>query len=235
MTDRLRWDESLTQGSRDPGLLRDPLRLAVVAGTIVFIVGALLPWAEGMIGFLPVFYGGGLDPTADGFFLAIVGAVLLFFVRDHGFVEATDGPKRWAPMLIALAGVVLWLVGSQSSATAIRRWEGDDGTGSLALGYWIAGAGVVTAAVAATIAAVRRRPGEGPIRLPHPRLPGRGDVEGVLGAVGAVVGAVAGAVGALALFDPISVIVPLLFFGTLGLIFGQFAGQSIGARLRPRG
>lgn len=234
MTDKLRWDPGLTERPHDPGLLRDPLRLAVVAGTMVFIVGSLLPWAEGMIGFLPVFYGGGLDPTADGFFLAILGAVLLFFVRDRGFVEAEDGPRRWAPMLIAIGGVVLWIVGSQSGATAIRRWEGDDGSGSLALGYWAAGIGVVTAAIAATIAALRRRPGEGAIRLPRPRLPGRSDVEGLLGAAGALVGMVVGVLGALAVFDPISVIVPLLFFGALGLIFGQFAGQSIGERLRRR-
>lgn len=232
MTDRLRWDERLTERRRGPGLLRDPLRLALVAGTLVLIAGALLPWAEGMIGLLPVAYGGGLDPTADGLFAAIVGAVLLFFVRDRGFIEAVEGPRRWAPMVIGLACLGLWLVGAQSAGNAIRRWEGDDGTGSLAPGYWIAGVGAVAVAIAGTIAALRRRPGEPAVRMPLPRRPRRSDIETVAAAAGAVLGAIAGSVGALLLFDPVTVGVPLLFFGMLGLVFGAFAGQSTGERLR---
>ena len=61
-------------------------------------VGALLPWAEGMVGLLPVRFGG-FDGAADGLILAGFAIVALLFARSPDFMNAVDGARRWAPLL----------------------------------------------------------------------------------------------------------------------------------------
>lgn len=231
MTDRLRWDESLTESRRGRALLRDPLRLALIVGAVVMAIGAMMPWAEGMVGLLPVRFGG-FDGAADGLILATLGLVLIGMAWKDDFLEAVDGARRWAPMLIGLACIALWLLGRQSAEIAIRHWEDDDGRGSLVVGYWIAGAGVLACAIAASIASLRRRPGETGFPVPRPRMPRRDDIESIAAAVGAITGAALGGFAVVNLFDSPALGVPLLFFVTLGLVFGAFAGQSVGRRLR---
>jgi hypothetical protein len=234
MTNPFRWDPSLTERRTDKPLVRDPLRLALLVGALVITIGAFLPWAEGMIGLLPVRFGG-FDGAADGLTLATLGGVLILMAWKGDFLEAHDGARRWAPMLIGLACIALWLLGRQSAEITISHWENDDGSGSLVVGYWIAGAGVIAVAIAGSVASLRRRPGETRIPLPRPRLPRRDDIESLSAGVGAVAGAVIGAVATLNLFESPAVGVPLLFFGFLGFVFGGFAGQSVGRRLRLRG
>lgn len=231
MTNPFRWDPSLTERRTGRRLVRDPLRLGLLVGAAVMIVGAVMPWAEGMVGLLAVRFGG-FDGAADGLIMATLGGVLVVMAWKDDLLEAVDGAPRWAPMLIGLACVALWLLGRQSAELRIRSWEDDDGSGSMVIGYWIAGLGVAAVALVGSIASLRRRPNETGLPLPRPRLPRRDDVEGLAAAVGAILGAVAGGAAALSLFASPAVGVPLLFFGFLGLVFGGFAGQSIGRRLR---
>lgn len=49
----LRWDPELTKSERGPSILRDPLRAGLAAAGIALMVGSLLPWAEGTVGFQP--------------------------------------------------------------------------------------------------------------------------------------------------------------------------------------
>lgn len=231
MTDRLRWDESLTESRRGRALLRDPLRLALIVGAVVMAIGAMMPWAEGMVGLLPVRFGG-FDGAADGLILATLGLVLVFIGRNRDFLDAVDGARRWAPMLIGLACVALWLLGRQSSEIAISHWEEDDGSGSLVIGWWIAGIGALAVAIVGSIAPLRLRPGETRPPVPRPRMPRRDDIESLSAAAGAIVGALLAGIAALNLFPSAAVGVPLLFFGALGFVFGGFVGQSLGQRLR---
>lgn len=231
MTDRLRWDESLTGKQRGRGLLRDPLRLGLVIAAVVTVVGAVMPWAEGRVGFLPVRFGG-FDGAADGLILATLGLVLLFVYRNRDFLDAIDGARRWAPMLIGLSCVALWLLGRQSAEIAISHWVEDDGSGSLVVGWWIAGVGAIAVALLGSIATLRLRPGESRTPTPRPRVPRREQIVSVSAGVGAVLGAIVGGTAALNLFPPQAVGVALMFFAALGLVFGGFAGQSVGERLR---
>ena len=141
VTDRLRWDPSLTTARSGRPIYRDPLRLALAVGAAIMFVGALLPWAEGRIGFLPKRFGG-LDGAADGLILATLGFVLIVIARSQDFLEAPDGGRRWTPMLIGVVCVGIWLLGRQQAEQAIAAWEDDDGSGTLVMGYWVAGIGV---------------------------------------------------------------------------------------------
>jgi hypothetical protein len=233
VTNPFRWDPSLTERRTGRPLVRDPLRLGLLVGAAVMIVGAFLPWAEGMLGFLQVRFGG-FDGAADGLIMATLGGILVLMAWRDDFLEAVDGAQRWSPMLIGLACVALWLLGRQSAELRILSWEEDDGSGSIVAGYWIAGLGVAAVAVVGSIASLRRRPGETGVPLPRPRMPRRDDVESVAAVMGAILGAIAGGAAALNLFASPAVGVPLLFFGFLGFVFGGLAGQSVGRRLRLR-
>jgi hypothetical protein len=63
-------------------------------------------------------------------------------------------------------------------------------------------------------------------------MPRLDDIESIAAAAGAVIGAIAAGAATLALFNPVSVVVPLLFFGFIGLALGSIGGRSVGARLR---
>jgi hypothetical protein len=231
MTDRLRWKPSLREHGRDRPLLRDPLRLGLLVGALVMAIGAFLPWAEGMIGFLRVQFGG-FEGASDGLILVTFGLVVMFIARDRESLDASEGPRRWAPMLIGLVCVAVWLVAGRSAEITISHWKNDDGTGSLVAGYWITGIGAVAVAIVGSIAALRPHEGETASPLPRPRMPRLDDIESIAAAAGAVIGAIAAGAATLALFNPVSVVVPLLFFGFIGLALGSIGGRSVGARLR---
>jgi hypothetical protein len=230
VTDRLRWDPELTKAGRGHSLLRDPVRAALAAGSVIMAVGSLMPWAQGLIGLQPVAFGG-LDGAADGLIMFTLAIVLVLIARNPGFLEAPDGGRRWAPMLIGLACVCLWLLGRQSAEIEIGRWENDDGSGSLQPGYWIAGAGVILVAIAGSIASLRRHEGESGSPLSLVRMPRSSDVVPLATAVGAIAGLVGGGVLALNLFSAVTVGAPIVFFGAIGVVIGLSAGRRIGRLL----
>lgn len=227
MTDRLRWDPSLTTVRTGRPIYRDPLRLTLAVGAAIMIVGAFLPWAEGMIGFLPVRFGG-LDGAADGLILATLGFVLLVIARSRDFLDAPDGGRRSVPMLIGLVCFGLWLLGRQTAEMEIAAWEDDDGSGSIAMGYWIAGVGVVVVAIVGTFTSLRHRDGETSSLTSLLRMPRRTDLASLGAMLGGVAGAIAAGAGALALFPPQAVGAPLLFFAAIGFVLGAYAGRRVG-------
>jgi len=232
MTENLRWDPELTTDPHGRSLFRDPVRAGLVVGATVMAIGAFMPWAEGHVGFLPKQFGG-LDGAADGLIMSGFAIVLLVIARSPDFLESADGARRWAPMLIGLACLALWLLGRQQAEMAIHSWEEDSGGGALSIGWWVAGVGTLIVAVAGSTASLRRRPGEAKVSIGAMGLarPRRSAIRPISAAIGGTVGVVAGAAFALAVFPPITVGAPMVFFGGVGLVFGSFAGSSIGRRL----
>lgn len=230
MTDRLRWDPEMTRVRRGRKLLREPLPTALAIGAVILIVGAFLPWAQGMIGLLPVAFGG-MDGAADGLILATLALVLLLLAWKDDFEEPIGGIRRWLPLSIGLLCIGIWVLGWQSAHLAISHWEDDDGRGSIVPGYWLAGIGVAIVAVVGTIVTLRPRTGEPRIPLPTPRTPTRTDLPAIGGVLGGVIGVLVLAAATIALFEPIAVGIPLLFFGTIGAIVGVSWGRALGRRL----
>ena len=230
MTDRLRWDPALTTAETGRPLYRDPLRLGLTVGAAIMMVGALLPWAEGQVGLLIVRFGG-LEGAYDGLILATLGLVLLLIARSRDFLDAPDGGRRWAPMLIGLVCLGIWLLGRQQAEQAIAAWEDDDGSGSLVTGYWITGGGVLLVLIIGSFASLRHHEGETSSATSFLRKPRRSDAPALGATLGSIAGAIAGAQAALALFPPVAVGAPLLFFAGIGFVVGAWAGRRVASVL----
>jgi hypothetical protein len=231
MTDRLRWDPAMTEVRRGRRLFREPLPTALAAGAVVLLVGSFMPWAQGMIGLLPVAFGG-LDGAADGLILATLAFVLLLLAWKEDFSEPIGGIRRWLPLVIGVICLGLWVLGWQSANLAIAHWQEDDGRGSIVAGYWVAGLGVAIVTVVGAIVTLRPRQGEPRMPIPEPRMARRDDIPVVGGWLGGAVGAVLLGAAAIALFQPVSVGIPLLFFGAIGAIVGVAWGRSLGRLAR---
>src|SRR5688500_2852374 len=156
MTDRLRWDPGMTEVRRGRKLFREPLPTALAIGAVILMIGARLPWAQGMIGFLPVSVGG-MDGAADGLLLATLALVLLLLAWTDAFTEPIGGIRRWLPLVVGLICVGIWVLGWQSANLAISRWADDDGGGSIVAGYWVAGVGVAIVTIAGAVITLRPR------------------------------------------------------------------------------
>lgn len=200
-------------------------------GAAVMFVGALLPWAEGRIGFLPVKFGG-LDGAADGLILATLAFVMLLIARSHDFLEAPDGGRRWAPMLIGLVCLGIWLLGRQQAEQAIAAWVDYDGSGSIVTGWWVAGAGVLIIAVVGSFTSLRHHEGETSSPTSLLRLPRTSDLAPLGATLGALAGAIGGGSAAVAIFPPTAVGAPLVFFAGFGFVVGAYAGRRLGTGLR---
>jgi hypothetical protein len=227
VTDRLRWDPRLTKIRSGKPLRRDRVRLALVIGAVITAIGAMLPWAEGRIGFLRVAFGG-MDGAADGLILGTLALVLILIARNPGFIEAPDAGRRWAPMIIGLVCVGLWLLGRQRAEIEIAHWTEDDGSGSIVGGFWLAGLGVAIVAVAGSYASLRTHEGETSSATSFVRMPRRSDAIPLLTWLGGIAGLVGGVLLALAIFPPVTVGAPIVFFAGIGLVAGAFAGRSLG-------
>lgn len=231
MSDRLRWDPNLTTARTGRPFHRDPLRLGLAIGGAIMMVGGFLPWAEGRIGFLDVRFGG-LDGAADGLILSTFGLILLIIARSRDFLEAPDGGRRWTPMLVGLASLGIWLLGRRRAELSIAGWEDDDGTGSIVVGWWVAGIGVLLAAVVGSFASLRHHEGETSSPMSLLRWPRPSDF-GPLGAtIGAIGGALGAGVAAVAIFPPTTLSAPLLFFAGFGFVAGAYSGRRVGMGLR---
>jgi hypothetical protein len=233
VAERLRWDDSLTTARSGRALLRSPIRLGLAIGAAIMFVGALLPWAEGMVGLLPVRFGG-FDGAADGLILTGFAISALLMARSPDFLDAVDGLRRWAPLLLGLACVGVWLLGWQSAQFRIQGWEDDDGSGSMTIGYWIAGVGVAIVAVVGAYATLRYHAGQSSDPLALVRMPRRSDAVTLVGWIGGIGGLLVGASAALAIFPPQAVSAPMLFMAAIGLIVGAYLGRAVGRLVAGR-
>jgi hypothetical protein len=225
--DRLRWDEQLTKAPAGPSILRDPMRLAYAIGAGIMFVGALLPWAEGLVGFLPKTFGG-FEGAADGLILAAFAIIALLFAWRPDFLYAVEGARRFAPLFLGIGCVGIWLLGLQAANMAIAGWEKDDGHGSVVIGYWIAGLGVWIVALVGANATLRYHEGQTSDPTSLIRRPRWSDSGPILTWVGGIGGLIVGASLALATFSPVTVAAPMVFLGGFGMIAGAYAGRAVG-------
>jgi hypothetical protein len=227
LNERLRWDDGLTTARSNREFLRNPVRVAFTIGALIMFVGALLPWAEGFVGFLPVRFGG-FDGASDGLILATLAIVALLFARVPDFLDAPDGARRFAPLILGLVCVGLWLLGWQAAQITIQHWEADDGHGAMVIGYWVAGLGVLIVAVVGAYASLRYHPGQTSNPIGFLRKPRRSDAATIGAWIGGLAGLVGGALAATQIFSPTQLSAPMLFMATIGLALGGYLGRAIG-------
>jgi len=227
VTHPLRWDPDLTKVERSPSILHDPLRAGLAASGLAIVIGCLQPWAEGTVGFAPQTFGG-FDGAGDGAILLFLAIILLFIARDRGFVEARDGGRRYLPMIIGLISIADWVIGRQQADLLIDGWLRTGGTGSLAPGFYLAGAGALGAAVLGSVASLRKGEGRTGGLGSLVRLPRRSDIPTLVASTGLVGGFLLGAGLALSIFPAAVVDAPLVLLAGFGAVVGAYAGRSIG-------
>jgi len=231
LSDKLRWDDSLTTARSHPAFLHSRLRIALAVSAVIMLIGSLMPWAEGMVGLLPKSFGG-FDGAADGLILAALSIVALLFARSPDFLDAPEGLRRWAPMLLGLICVGLWLLGFQAAQFQIAGWVDDDGHGSMVIGYWIAGIGALSLAVAGSYATLRYHEGQTSDPTALIRLPRRSDAPTLLAWVFGIAGLVLGASIASNWFDPAGRAAPMFFMAAAGILGGAYVGRAVGRLIR---
>jgi hypothetical protein len=226
----LRWDPELTKVRSGESIIRDPLRSALAVAAIVLAVGAFLPWAEGLIGYLPKHFGG-FDGISDGSILFVLAAILVVIALDHDFVRARDGARRWTTMIIGLICLGDVAIGRQLADFEIAHWVDQGGHGALAPGFFIAGAGALGVALIGSYASLHRREGEtgGPASLF--RRPRRTDAKPLATTIGALAGLALAVAAAVSLFPPVTIGGVIIFFAGFGVVIGAYLGKAIGQRL----
>jgi hypothetical protein len=223
----LRWDPELTKIRSGPSIIHDPLRTSLAVTAIILAIGAVQPWAEGFIGFLPKKFGG-FEGASDGLILLVLAGILVFIARDRGFIRAADGARRWTPMIIGLICLADWIIGRQQAEFSIGRWVDQGGRGALTPGLYIAGVGALGVAVVTSFAALRHHEGEsgGPASLV--RLPRRSDIPTLTTVIGAILGAGLGVALAAAIVPPVAVGGLSIFTAGFGIVAGGYLGRAIG-------
>ena len=198
------------------------------------LVGAMLPWAEGMVGLLPVRFGG-FDGAADGLILAGFSIVALLFARSPDFLDAPDGaralgaaaarPRLRRHLAARLAGRSDARSRAGRTTTATARWR--SATGSPGLGALIV-------AVVGTYATLRYHEGQTSDPTALIRRPRRSDTVPIVTVIGAIAGLALGAWVALPIFPPSAVSAPMLFMAAIGVIVGGYLGRAVGRVIQRR-
>ncbi len=222
----MRWEP--TRGHRFASLLLTPARIVVGIGAAAAVVAGLMPWAEGaapgQLGVEPVFFSG-LAGAGDGLMLILVslGAGVLTLHRT----AATSRIRtvRIAPAMLVLLAAATWVNGQRAALEEIGAWERRGGSGGIAPGLWMAGAGILlmaagTAWLLPPVLRWRHR-AEDPADLVT--VTRRQVAEVMAGIAGTLLGGTAGVGLALELTGPTVV-------GTiaLGAVFGGVIGAYVG-------
>jgi len=224
--DSYRWDPA-DQPPPPPPLFLEPLRLVVLAGAVVGLAGAAVPWAHGRTSFgaevyTPVF-------ADDGILLvfAVLGTVGLVVTRQPA--EARIRTMQVLPAIVAFVSVAAWLfvLQTQQALLASRRelWSTENDIGAP-----VSGLGVAAMTIAAVLVSLRTWRSNGTVRDPgDTRLTPRSIVRVLVEVAFGVVGMVAAAGAVLIVLGVFG-----LIFMTIAAVLGGLTGLSVGERVARR-
>jgi hypothetical protein len=124
-------------------LWRQPARLAAAIGAVAMVFGALLPWAIGVLPKAGPRQLGGLNAPGDGVFMIACAVGILVLLAIRGLAEARNPIGRVIPLFIVAAVAIVWLQDYGVARAEVDTWLGFGGTGSVGIGLWLIGAGIV--------------------------------------------------------------------------------------------
>jgi hypothetical protein len=227
MQEWMRWEP--TKRRRGASLLLTPARITVGIGAAITIVAGLMPWAEGSApgrtGFEPIFFSG-LGGAGDGVLLVLLAGGIAFMTLHETPATSRVRLLHVVPYGLLLLAAMTWVNGYRAAELEIAAWERRGGSGSLAIGLWLAGAGIAVMAVGllALLPGILRwrRQSHDPADLMT--VSRRGVAEVVGGAIGVLVGGAIGIQGAVSLTPT-----PVIGLIALGAVFGGLFGAYGGA------
>jgi hypothetical protein len=228
MQDWMQWQPT-TEKHRLGFLVLTPARIVVGIGAIVTMIAGLMPWAEGTVpgraGFEPITFSG-LGGAGDGVMLILFAGGIAFLVLHRTPASSRVRLVHLIPYVLLVLAAASLLTGYRAATQAIVAWENRGGQGSIALGLYLAGVGIVVMGVglgALLPGLIRwRRASDDPADLMA--VSGRGIAETIAGLAGIIVG------GALGIQLAVSMTpVPLIGLIALGAVFGGLLGAYGGS------
>lgn len=224
MTDGYRWEPSADE-QRGPGLIRQPLRLALTVGGGLAVIGSFVSWADGVlpgqgaVSFSPV-------TSADGVILPILAVAAIVIGLSEGAAESRTRTIQAALAVIGVIAVLIWISAYGSAAREIDVWLAKRGSGAIGAGIWLAAAGVALIAVSGSILSIRAWRANGAGSDPGDVVTRRSVVRAVVEVACGVAGLAGGIALGLAPMGPGGL--ALMAFGS---ILGGAAGLAVGNRI----
>jgi hypothetical protein len=228
MQDWMRWQP--TTGTHRLGfLVLAPARVVVGIGAVVTMLAGLMPWAEGTVpgrtGFEPITFSG-LGGAGDGVMLILFAGGIAFLVLHRTPASSRVRLVHVIPYVLLVLAAASLLTGYRAATQGIVAWDNRGGQGSISLGLYLAGIGIVVMGVglaALLPGLVRwRRASDDPADVMS--VSRRGIAETVVGLVGILLGGAAGIQLAVSMTP-----VPLIGLIALGAVFGGLLGAYAGS------
>jgi hypothetical protein len=224
-----------TQARRFPDALADPLRLAILAGLAVLLVGTLLPWIRAWMPGRGFFEVSGFEGAGDAGIMLELELVIFALTWSSQAWRSKTAILVAGPFFLGVAGLVLTRVAWGEAQTYVRALAPAGGHGELLPWFWLAVLGAVIVTVGGAIEVWRSR-NRVSFRVGLSRATLGGTAGGIGGAILGFIGGVQiGGLfthGALAWVSTSVVVLLALLLMFLGAWVGAMAGASIARSAR---
>jgi hypothetical protein len=241
MQEWMRWEPTRDR-RRFRSLVLTPARAIVGIGAATTFIGALMPWAEGLVpgtgGFEPAFFSG-LGGAGDGVMLIMLALGTGFLVLHQTPASSRVRLVHVVPYVLVLFAALTVVNGYRASMLQIAAWERRGGSGSIAPGLWIAAGSVTLMAIGlvALLPGLVRWTRQSDDPADVMAISGRGILEGVAGFAGILVGGALGVIVTVPM-TPVPVIgliaLGAVFGGLLGAYAASWAFARVADRVSPR-
>lgn len=222
---------------RLPAAFRDPLRVAILAGLLVMLVGDLLPWMRLWMPYRGFFETSGFERAGDaGIVLELALVILALTFSDQAWNSRTTVLVA-GPVILGAACLFVLRNAWADGSSYIRSLDLYGGYGDFLPWFWIAVAGAVAVTIGGAIALWRARRRLS-FRLGLTRTAVAGTVGGIAGAVGGFLAGVRIAelftAGEIAWVSTSVVVLLSIFLGFLGAYAGAVGGAALARPSRRR-
>ncbi|HEX5589532.1 MAG TPA: hypothetical protein VFX65_04515 [Candidatus Limnocylindrales bacterium] len=171
------------EAQRLPAVLRDPLRLSILAGLLVMLIGDVMPWFRLWLPGRGFFDVSGFERAGDAGLVLELGLVILVLTWADQAWNSRTTLLVAGPLLLGTACVIVLRVAWAAGMSYIRSLAGSGGYGSVLPWFWLAVAGAIIVTVGGAIALWRAR-GRLSFRVGVSRVAIGGAIGGVAGAIG---------------------------------------------------
>jgi hypothetical protein len=215
---------------RLPAAFRDPLRIAILAGLLVMLVGDLLPWMRLWMPYRGFFEKSGFEGAGDaGLVLELALVILALTYSDQAWNSRTTVLVA-GPVIVGAACLFILRNAWADGSSYIRSLDVYGGYGDFLPWFWVAIGGAAIVTVGGAIQLWRAR-GRVSFQLGLTRTAVAGTIGGLAGAVGGFVAGVRIAelftAGEIAWVSTSVLVLLAIFLGFLGAYVGAVVGAGL--------
>jgi hypothetical protein len=230
---RLRFPDLPDPGSASwhlPAAFRDPLRITILVGLLVMLVGDLLPWLRIWMPNRGFFETSGFERAGDaGLVLEFALVILALTFSDQAWNSKTTLLVA-GPVMLGIVCLFVLRNAWADGASYIRSLDVYGGYGDFLPWFWVAVAGAIVVTAGGAIELWRSR-GRLSFRLGLTRTAAAGAIGGVAGGVGGFMAGIRIAelltAGDIAWVSTSALVLLAIFLGFLGAYAGAVGATSL--------